>query len=530
MYSLLLRAATVVDGTGGPSRRADVALDGARIAAVAPDVEGRAEKVIDAGGLVLAPGFIDLHSHTDTTIFRTPDAFSKAYQGVTLEVVGNCGLGAFPVAGGGTDDLADFLRLHDFHLPETGFGWHDFAGYADAIERSGTGVNLAPLVGHAPLRIAAMGMENRKPTPPELERMKQLLAGALRQGAWGLSTGLIYPPGSFADTSEIVELAKVLAVHDALYASHIRDEGDGVLAALAETIAIGEKSGARVQVSHLKRLGKKNWGRYGELLAALAKAREAGVDIAADQYPYAASATTLAAVVPQWAQAGGVARMLKRLEDRELRPGIAAEIGRAMAAREGAAGIVIANCRSPRNRDFSGQSVAAVAAFWGCAPEEAVVRLLIEEQGAAGAIFFSMSEEDVAGILADPQVAVGSDGHGLDAAADAGEATHPRSYGTFPRVLARYVREKGLISLETAVRKMTSLPAARLGLTDRGIVKPGYVADLVLFDPAAILDPADYGNPHRYAKGVSHLLVNGEPVMANGKPTGRRPGRVLRKK
>jgi N-acyl-D-amino-acid deacylase len=496
---------------------------------VAPQIVDRAEKVIDADGLVLAPGFIDLHGHTDTTIFKTPDVSSKAFQGVTLEVVGNCGLGVFPVTDAAAGDLAEFLRLHEFHLPATGFLWHDFAGYAEAIERLGIGINLAPLVGHAPLRIAAMGMDDRKPSPAELERMQRYLAEALRQGAWGLSTGLIYPPGSFAGSGEIVALAKVLAAHDALYASHIRNEGDGVLAALAEAIAVGRESGVRVQVSHLKRLGKENWGRYGELLTALARAREAGIDVAADQYPYAASATTLAAVVPQWAQAGGVARMLERLKDRELTPRIIAEIGQAMAAREGAAGIVVAGCRSARNREFSGQSLAAIAGSLGCEPEAAVVRLLIEEQGAVGAIFYSMSEADVAGILADPLVAVGSDGHGLDAEADAGEATHPRSYGTFPRVLARYVREQKLLKLETAVRKMTSLPAARLGLQDRGLVLPGYVADLVLFDPATIEDLADYGHPHRYAKGVSHLLVNGEMVIEKGKPTGRRPGRVLRK-
>ena len=529
MYSLLFRGATLVDGSGDASRQADVALDGEKIAAVGACRAASASEVIDAQGLILAPGFIDIHSHTDTTIFRNPEVASKAFQGVTTEVVGNCGLGVFPVKKERLEQLADFLRLHDFHLPAAGFGWHDFASYADQIDRNGAGINLAPLVGHAPLRIAAMGTENRPPTSTESELMGRMLGEALRQGAWGMSTGLIYPPGSFAATEELIALAKTLASHRALYASHIRNEGNRLLAALGEAIAIGKESGARVQVSHLKALGKGNWGGSAAALAKIAAARKAGVDIAADQYPYAASATTLAALIPQWAQEGGVARMLQRLEVPELRLRLAAEIGAEIAAREGAEGITVSNCASRHHRQLSGRTIADIARSWRCAPADAVIRLLVEADGAVGAIFFSMSEEDVTRILADPQVAVGSDGHGLDAAADAGEATHPRSYGTFSRVLGHYVREKKVLSLEAAVRKMSSLPAGRLGLSDRGLIKPGFAADLVLFDPAEIKDLADYQDPHRYSQGVVHLLVGGESVIRDGKPTGRRPGRVLRK-
>ena len=485
--------------------------------------------MIDAQGLVLAPGFIDIHSHTDTTIFRNPGVESKAFQGVTVEVVGNCGLGVFPVNEGHLEELSDFLRLHDFYLPENGFTWHDFASYADEIDRIGAGINLAPLVGHAPLRIAAMGSKNRPPTPTELDLMRGMLDEALRQGAWGMSTGLIYPPGSFAGTKELVELAKVLVAHHALYASHIRNEGNELFASLDEAIAIGRESGARVQVSHLKALGKSNWGRSREALARISTAKAAGVDIAADQYPYSASATTLTAVIPQWAQEGGVACMLQRLQVPKLRSQLVAEIGKEISARDGAEGIMISNCRSEQNRELTGQTVATIAKSWGCAPEEAVTRLLIEEDGSVGAIFFSMSEEDVTRIMADPQVAVGSDGHGLDATTDAGETTHPRSYGTFPRVLGRYVRESNVLSLEAAILKMTSLPASRLGFTDRGLITPGFVADLVLFDPAAIKDLSDYRDPHRYSQGVVHLLVRGELVIQDGKLTGRRPGRVLRR-
>jgi len=529
MHSYLFRGATLVDGSGTPPRLADVAVSGGRITAVGAKIDTAAATTVDAGGLVLAPGFIDIHSHTDTTVSRYPRAESKLFQGVTTEVVGNCGLGAFPVEAGQDRELAGFLHLHDFALPAGGLPWRDLAQYTDHLEGHGLCLNLAPLIGHIPLRIASMGMEDRAPTPAELAQMRDLLATALRQGAWGMSTGLIYPPGSYAETPELVELARVLARHGALYASHIRSEVDGLMTALDEAVAIGRLSGARVQVSHLKAMGKQRQGRAKEALARLAEARAAWVDVGADQYPYAASATTLSAVVPSWAHAGGTSELLDRLRDRELRGRLLAEIGEAMAAREGADGIMVANCRSERNRALSGETVARVAAAWGCAPEEAVIRLLVEEGGSVGAIFFSMVEEDVAAILADPLVAIGSDGHGLNAEEAAGEATHPRSYGTFPRVLGRYVRDEGCLSLETAVHKMTGLPARRLGFADRGLVRDGYTADLVLFDPATVADRATYADPHRYAAGIVHLLVAGEPVLWDGALTERTPGRVLRK-
>jgi N-acyl-D-amino-acid deacylase len=344
-----------------------------------------------------------------------------------------------------------------------------------------------------------------------------------------MSTGLIYPPGSYAATDELILLGLTLAGHDALYASHIRSESGGLFAALDEAITIGRESGVRVQVSHLKALGRSNRGEGRALLARLAAARDSGVDISADQYPYEASATTLTAVIPSWAHAGGVPALLGRLRNPELRGRLIEEVDRELVVREGATGIMVSVCRSERNRDFSGQTLAAVAAAWGCSTAEAVLRLLSEEDGAVGAVFFSMAAEDVTAILADPQVAVGSDGHGLHAAESAAEATHPRSYGTFPRVLGRYVREENLLPLATAIRKMTAIPANRLGFTNRGLVRPGFTADLVLFDPATIADRADYADPHRYAVGVIHLLVAGRPVIRDGVLTGERPGRVLRK-
>ncbi|WP_243374211.1 D-aminoacylase [Geotalea sp. SG265] len=530
MDSLLLKGALVIDGSGKPARMADVLVTGGRVAAIGRIGSGHnADRIADAAGLVLAPGFIDIHSHSDMTLFPCPQAESKVFQGVTLEVTGNCGLSCFPVAAGGERQLEEYLALHDFKLPPEGIGWNDLLGWAGAVERSGLGINVAPMVGHAALRIAAMGMEDRAPTARELGLMRRLLEEALQQGAWGMSTGLIYPPGSYARLEELVTLARTLAAFDSLYTSHIRNEGEGLMAALDEAMAIGRTSGVRVQVSHLKAMGRGNRGLAGEILAKIAAARGAGIDMAADQYPYAASATTLAAIVPQWAHAGGVASLLQRLQAPELRDRLTGEMEAAIAAREGAAGIMISNCRSGHNRHLSGRTIAEIAAGWGCSGAEAVIRLLVEEQGEVGAIFFSMAEDDVRSILADPEVMVGSDGHGLNAAAAAGEATHPRSYGTFTRILGHYVREEKVLSLEAAIHKMTGLPASRLGLKDRGLVREGHAADLVLFDPAKVRDNGDYVDPHRYSAGIVHLLVAGEPVIWDGRLTGRRPGRVLRK-
>ena len=529
MHSYLIKGATLVDGSGAAPRRADVAIKGDRIVAVAAGDACQADTVIDAGGLILAPGFIDIHSHSDITLFKYPLCESKVFQGVTTEVTGNCGLSLFPVQSGREQDLVDFLGLHEFSLPAEGLVWNNLAQHTAYIENQSIGINLAPLVGHCTLRMAAMGMADRDPTPGEMEQMQELLKLALQQGAWGMSTGLIYPPGCYAATDELVGLAKTVASFDSLYTSHIRSETERLFEAIDEAIEIGRESGARIQISHLKAMGKGNRGRAAEALTRLAQARSVGVDVAADQYPYEASATTLTAVVPHWAHEGGVAAMLQRLRDPAMKERLKLEIGREMAAREGAAGIMVTNCSSEKNRDLSGKTVAAIAAAWDCSTEEAVIRLIDQEQGAVGAIFFSMAPQDVAVILADPRVAIGSDGHGLNAGQAAGEATHPRSYGTFARVLGRSVREDKQLSLATAVHKMTGLPATRLGFRERGLLRPGFFADLVLFDPATIRDCSEYADPHHYATGVVHLWINGLQVVRDGEHTGVRAGRILRK-
>jgi N-acyl-D-amino-acid deacylase len=530
MSSWQIRGALVIDGSKKEPFRGDIAVENGVITEVSPSIKERGKTVIEADGLVAAPGFIDIHSHTDLTIFKHPLAESKALQGVTTEVIGNCGIGAFPVNHERRAVLIDYLKLHEFHLPPDGLSWNDFIQYADQLGRIGLGLNLAPLVAHGPLRISILGAEERIPSDKELEKMKNLLTESLEQGAWGLSTGLIYPPGSFAKTEELVAFAKIVARYGALYTSHIRGEGATLMEALDEAIRIGKEGGVRVEVSHLKTIGKDNWGRGKEALLKLEKARQSGVDIAADQYPYEATSTSLTALVPQWAHAGGVSELLKRLASSITTERLQTEIHREIDQRGGPSRIVIAGIGSIKNRGFSGKNLNQIAELWNCTPEIAVMRLLQEEKAAVGAVYFSLSHEDVAAILSSDQVSVGSDGMGMKAEEDFGKSTHPRSYGTFPRILGVYVREKENLSLAKAIHKMTGLVASRVGLKNRGFIEPGFTADLVLFDPLTIQDRSTFDHPHQYATGVIYTWVNGCPTVQDGIITGNTPGRVLRKR
>jgi N-acyl-D-amino-acid deacylase len=525
--AFLFKNATVVDGSGSPSFTADVEVTGDRISRVGRGT-APAGVVIDASGLVLAPGFIDIHSHTDATIFANPSAASKLLQGVTLEVTGNCGLGCFPVSEERRDQLLGFLKMHDFRLPADGPAWTDMQTYSAEVERVGLGLNLAPLVAHGPLRMAVMGSDDRPPEPGEMQAMKRLLSTQLTQGAWGLSTGLIYPPGSYAATEELIELAAVAARHGALYASHIRGEAATLLHAVDEAIRIGRASGARVQVSHLKALGRANRGKGRAALDRLIDARRTGVDIAADQYPYEASQTSLSVLIPAWAHAGGVTAMLGRLARGECTPRLCADIRAAVAERGGPERIRISGTGSDRNRALCGRSLAQIASTWDVPPEEAVVRLVAGEEAAVSAVFFSLAEEDLAAIMQSDTVAVGSDGAAL-AGSGAGGAAHPRAYGTFPRVLGHFVRERRVLPLATAVYKMTGLPAERLGVRDRGRVAEGFMADLVLFDPGAIADTATFERPCAYPAGIRLVMVNGRIAAQDGRIAAERAGRVLRK-
>lgn len=531
MYSVIIYGGKIVDGTGGTAYKSDIAIKNGKIVALEQDLKNcQADLKINADGLVVAPGFIDMHSHTDASVFRNPLAESKIMQGITSDVTGNCGIGAFPVVENKAAELEKYLTLHNHTAPADGSRWQSFAEYADKLDTIGLGLNMVPLVAHGALRIAAMGSEDREPTPQEMQIMEELLEQTLQEGAWGLSTGLIYPPGSFARTPELIALSKVLAKHKTIYASHVRGESSTLLEAVDEAIRIGRESGARIEVSHLKAIGKPNWGKGIQALKNIETARKEDVDVAADQYPYTATSTGLTALVPAWAHAGGVELMLARLADSALRERLNQDINKEMDVRGGADKVMITSLGSDRNESLSGKTIAEIAKVWGCAADAAVIRLLSEEEGAVGAVYFSLSDIDLEGIIASDKVSVGTDGYALNAELDAGESTHPRSYGTFPRVLGLYVRDKGLLSLEKAVYKMTGLPAERLGIKDRGLIKEGLAADLVIFNQDTVADRADFNNPHRYPVGIEYVFVNGHAVVAEGKVTGVGPGKVLRKK
>ncbi len=525
MRRVVLRHARIVDGTGAPWFLGDVEILGDRIGAVGRRIDPTGARVVDVDGRVVAPGFVDIHSHSDDTILVCPQAESKVRQGVTTEIVGNCGYSLAPLEGQARADIERDLADAGVEV-----AWTSFREYLARVEACRPSVNVASLVGHGTVRRAVMGCEARRPTRDEMERMKALVAAAMDEGALGLSTGLIYPPSCYADVDEIVELAEVAASRGGIYASHIRDEEDGLAEAVAEAVAIGERAGMPVEISHHKAAGAQNWGKVQLTLELMAAARARGVDVACDVYPYTASSTGLSVILPSWVFDGGVEKAIARLKDESvrarLRPTVEEEEGR----KRGWDKTVISAVTSERNRRFEGRSLLDVARELRKDPFDAAVDLIIDEGAAVQTVRFGMCEADVERVLASSLSSVGSDASVRAPYGRLGRGKpHPRSYGTFPRVLGTYVRERGILGLEDAVRKMTSLPAQRVGLLDRGLVRPGMAADLVVFDPNTVTDTATYPDPHRYPVGIDWVFVSGVPVIERGEHTGLGPGKVLRR-
>jgi N-acyl-D-amino-acid deacylase len=523
-FDILIKGGTVVDGTGAPATVTDVAIIGDRIQAVGALGHAEAARVIDVAGAVVAPGFIDMHSHGDFVLPGLPTADSKVHQGFTLEVVGNCGASPAPLTPARRQDVIDTAALT---VPALEWEWTTFRSYLERLTGEGVSVNVAPLVGHGTIRILGMGTGDARATAGQLEAMQAEVRKAMDEGAVGLSTGLIYAPGMFADTDEVVRLARVAGEAGGFYASHIRGEGDTLLEAIAEAIEIGRRAQVAVQISHLKAAGRANWPKMARAIDLIETARAEGLDVTADMYPYPAGSTSLATLLPAWARVGSRDALLARLADPTERARIREALeGRGLARDAEWDGIVISGC--PATPEHEGRTVAAIAADRGVTPSQAVVEILREAQGEADMILFMMSEENVALGLRCPWVMIGSDGEGRAATGPyATGKPHPRNYGTCPRFLGRYVREERIVSLEEAIRRMTSLPARKLGLRDRGLLQPGHLADVVVFDPATIADTATFADPHRYPDGIRWVLVNGQPVIAAGQHTGARPGRVV---
>ncbi|MFQ6052760.1 MAG: amidohydrolase family protein [Candidatus Bathyarchaeia archaeon] len=520
MFDLIIKGGRVVDGAGNQWYRSDVAVAGGRIAAIGK-LGSDAERVIDAAGLVVAPGFIDTHSHSDLMLMAEPEARQKIMQGVTTEVVGQDGLGEAPLR----DDVVDDWRRYLSGLngdPDIEWSWRSFAGYLERLEAARPATNVASLVGHGNLRLLAMGMENRRPTSRELGEMKGLLAEAMGQGAFGLSTGLIYPPCVYADAGELMELCRVGASFGGIFVVHMRDEGDRLLESIDEVAAVGREAGVSVHISHFKVSGDGNWGRAAEAVERVERARREGVEVTVDQYPYTAGSTFLSSLLPAWTHEGGTARMLERLRDEATRGRIVADMMASGRVRgTGWSRILVTSVKTEGNKGFEGRSVEEIAEARGQTPVDAVLDIILEEENAATMVSFSMSEEDVRTIMRSPFQMVCTDGIVLG-------RPHPRAYGSFPRVLGRYVRD-GVLRLEEAVRKMTSLPAQTFGLRRRGLLRPGMWADIAIFDPDSILDRATYKDPIRFPAGVEYVIVNGEVTVEGGEHTGTRAGRVLRR-
>jgi len=495
-YDCIIINGAVVDGTGKPAFTADIGIAGDTVAKIGEIPEREAVTVIDAAGKVVAPGFIDIPTHTDM-IEEFPTAHNYVRQGVTTVVSGNCG--------GSSMKLGEFFA---------------------ALEEMGIGLNFASLVGQNSIRSEVMGAADRKPTPGELARMREMVADGMKAGAVGMSNGLKYRPAVFAETEEVIELARVAAQYGGFYATHMRSEGESVVEALKEAIEVGEKAGIPVEVSHLKVLSVERWGEGGRLLDLIDAARARGVDITADQYPYTASSTGLTVLFPPWALDGEGWR--EKAKDPALRKKMKEGIVETMLhERTGNDVNRVRIAKYPADTALEGKGLGDILVERGREPTvENAAELVMDlaGKGSASAVYHALSEEDVALIMRHPYVMHASDGHITEM--DVG-VPHPRCYGTFPRVLGVYVREKGILTLEEAVRKMTSLPASRIGIADRGILAEGFKADIVIFDPETVADTATFDDPHRYPAGIWHVFVNGVPVVRDGGITGELPGSVI---
>ncbi len=523
MFDVLVKNGTIYNGTLSQGCAGDIGISGDTIVAVGDLALEESHDVLDAKGCIVCPGFIDVHSHSDFSCLALGTSDSKVLQGVTTEIIGNCGLSSAPLL----NECKNHLQDSYAHLGVP-LDWEDLEQYSKRVRARGISVNLVPLIGHGNLRASIMGYSDRNPTTGEISRMKDLLREMLQQGAFGMSTGLIYPPGIFSTTQELLQLGEVLEEFQGTYASHMRSEGDKLLESIEEALSIGRACGIPVQISHLKTAGQRNWHKIGEAFALLEKAIEDGVDVGVDRYPYAASSTDLDSIFPQWAFDGGNDREMERLRD----PATLAKIREAVLASRPNPDhwdkIMIASVETQANKCYEGKTIAQLAKDKAKEAFEALVDLLLEERLKVQAIFFSMSEDNLKEILKRSYTMIGSDSssRAVSGLLSSGKP-HPRSYGTFPRVLGKYVREENVISWAEAIHKMTLLPARKFRIPKRGMLEVGMAGDVVVFDERCISDTSSYQDPHQYPQGITWVLVNGQVVVRQGKHTNATPGKVI---
>ena len=529
-YDVVIRNGRIVDGSGSPWYSGDIGIRQGRIARIGNLTGASAKRTIDARGMVVAPGFIDMLGQSELTILVNPHLPSKIYQGITTEITGE---------GGSVAPVNDaILRADRVDYEHYGIhpDWRTFREYFARLEKQGMGINLASYVGATQVRRMVLGDDDRAPNADELARMKALVRQAMQEGAVGLSTSLQYAPAPYASTEELIALAAEAARFGGIYATHMRSEGDAIVPALEEAIRIGREAHIPVEIWHLKTAGKANWGRMPDVVARIQQARDSGVDITADTYAYPAGSNTFSAIIPPWAHDGGDAKLIERLKD----PAMRARIRREMESRTGnwdnewqevtgPESILVGAVQNPKLLPVQGKTIAQISKLWGKDPIDTVFDLLIEDQAFTQVAIFMMSEPDITLALEQPWVSVCNDSQGTAPDGLLGkEHPHPRAYGTFPRILSKYVREEKKLTLPDAIRKFTALPAQRMRLADRGVLKEGMWADVVVFDPETIHDRATFENPNQLSEGMRFVLVNGVPVIEEGKMTDALPGKALR--
>jgi len=529
-YDLVLRNGHLIDGTGSPWYAADVAVKDGRIAAIGNLADAKATRSIDVHGMVVAPGFIDMLGQSEITLLVDPRAPSKIFQGITTEITGE-GQSVAPL----NDAMIKENQpgLDHYHLKAD---WRTLAQYFARIEKQGIGINMGTYVGAASVRAMVIGYGNRAPTADELTQMEALVEQGMQQGALGLSTALQYPPAPYASTEELIALAKVASRHGGIYATHMRSEGNAEDAALDETFRIGREANIGVEIFHLKTSGRENWGKMPHVIERIEKARAEGIDVAADTYAYTAWNNDMAAFTPPWANDGGSEKLVERLKDPAMRARMRKDMttptgdwDNEWLAIQGPQDILICSVNNPELVKYQGKRVSQIAAAWKEDAIDTIFDFLIKDKAGTYVTVFGMDEPDVALALQQPWVSIDNDASGTSPEGLLGkDHPHPRAYGTFPRILAKYVRDEHKLTLADAIRKFTSLAAQRARLVDRGVIKQGMWADLVVFDPANVHDVATYQDPNRYSVGMQHVIVNGVAVIEDGKMTGKLPGKVLR--
>jgi len=526
-YDLLIKGGTVFDGLGNPGVEADIAIRGERIVGIGSRLNtNKASRILDARGLAVSPGFIDMHTHTGPHLIANPLAESHIRQGITTEISGNCGSSPFPVVEASIPEVEEMLNKQ-FQVE---LSWRDMEGFFQKLEEQGIALNYATFVGHGNIRGKVVGYEDQKATQDQIAEMQKLVEDHMRAGAWGLSTGLEYTPSSFGDTDEIIQLCHTVARLGGIHSTHMRNEGDRVLESIDETIQIARATGVSTQISHLKMAMPGNWHKIDSAIEQLELAEMEGLSILADRYPYIAASTGLSMFFPNWAKAGTTEDFIDRLKDPEADAKLRAHLKEAEQKIGTWENVRISAVVTEKNKAFEGLDIISCAELAGKEPYEFMRDIIIDEKNQVSMVEFIMNEDNLKRILAHPMVTVGSDGNAVADYGVLGKGKpHPRYYGTFPRFLGKYVREEKILTWPEAIQKITSVTAQKLGFKDRGQISMDYYADLVLFDPGTIIDRATFDDPHQYPAGIQTVIVNGTPVFQQGETTGELSGKILKR-